>query len=120
MKKLRKTSPRLIQLVDDLRKKGYEENVDLWVELSKRLCRPTRQMAELNLWKLEKHTGEKETVVVPGKVLGAGRLDHRVTVSALKFSKKAYMKITENGGEALTIEELIERNPAGKDVRIME
>ncbi len=120
MKKLRKTNPRLIRLVDDLRKKGYDDDVSLWVEISERLRRPTRRMAELNLWKLEKYTEEGETVVVPGKVLGAGRLDHSVTVSALKFSKKAYNEITKNGGEAITIEELVERNPQGENVRIME
>ena len=120
MKRLKKTNPRLIKLVEHLREKGYTDNVALWVEISKRLCRPTRRMSELNLWKLERYTAEGDTVVVPGKVLGAGRLGHKLTVAALKFSKKAYKSITDAGGDAITIEALVEKNPQGTNVIIME
>jgi len=120
MKRLTKTNPRLIKLVGDLRDRGYKGSVKLWVDISKRLCRPTRRMAEVNLWKLDMYTKEGDTVIVPGKVLGDGNLTHKVTVSALKFSKKAYNEIIKNGGEAITIEELMERNPHGKNVIIME
>ncbi|MEA1992912.1 MAG: 50S ribosomal protein L18e [Euryarchaeota archaeon] len=120
MKKLRKTNSRLIGLVEELRDKGYEEDVPLWVDISKKLCRPTRRMAEVNLWKLNKHTERGDTIVVPGKVLGAGRLEHELTVSALKFSKKAYRSITNAGGNAIAIEELVEKNPQGKNITIME
>jgi large subunit ribosomal protein L18e len=120
MKKLKKTNPRLVKLVEDLREKGYTDNVNLWKEISRRLCRPTRRMAELNLWKLEKYTAEGDTVIVPGKVLGSGRLDHKLTVAALKFSEKAYSQITKAGGNAITIETLMEKNPQGTNVIIME
>ncbi len=120
MKRLTKTNPRLIKLVGDLRDRGYNDSVKLWIDISKRLCRPTRRMAEVNLWKLDMYTKEGDTVIVPGKVLGDGNLTHKVTVSALKFSKKAYNEIIKNGGEAITIEELMERNPHGKNVIIME
>lgn len=120
MKKLSKTNSRLIKLVEDLRNKGYKDSVNLWIEISKRLCRPTRNMSELNLWKLDMHTKEGDVVIVPGKVLGDGNLGHKITVSALKFSKKAYNDILKAGGDAITIEELMERNPQGKNVIIME
>jgi len=94
--------------------------VNLWVDISKRLCRPTRKMPEVNLWKLDMHTKDGDVVVVPGKVLGDGNLGHKITVSALKFSKKAYNEIIKSGGDAITIEELVERNPQGKNVIIME
>ena len=89
MKKLNKTNPRLIKLVENLRSKGYKDSVNLWVDISKRLCRSTRKMPEVNLWKLDMHTKDGDVVVVPGKVLGDGNLGHKITVSALKFSKKA-------------------------------
>jgi len=120
MKKLNKTNPRLIKLVENLRNKGYKDSVNLWVDISKRLCRPTRKMPEVNLWKLDMHTKDGDVVVVPGKVLGDGNLGHKITVSALKFSKKAYNEIIKNGGDAITIEELVERNPQGKNIIIME
>ena len=120
MKKLNKTNPRLTKLVENLRNKGYKDSVNLWVDISKRLCRPTRKMPEVNLWKLDMHTKDGDVVVVPGKVLGDGNLGHKITVSALKFTKKAYNEIIKNGGDAITIEELVERNPQGKNVIIME
>jgi len=51
---------------------------------------------------------------------GAGKLEHKATVAAWKFSETAKRKILDAGGEVLTIEELIERNPKGIGVVIME
>jgi len=120
MKKLTKTNPRLIKLVGDLRNRGYKDSVNLWIDISERLCRPTRRTPEVNLWKLDMYTKAGDIVLVPGKVLGDGNLGHKLTVSALKFSKKAYNEIIKKGGDAITVEELMKRNPRGKNVIIME
>jgi len=52
-------------------------------------------------------------------VLGAGRLEKRVTVAALAFSQKAFASIRESGGRCLTIEELMRENPKGSRIKIM-
>jgi large subunit ribosomal protein L18e len=59
-------------------------------------------------------------VVVPGKVLGAGNLDHPVSVAAFSFSAEAKSKISKAKGKCLSISELIEDNPKGSNVKIME
>jgi large subunit ribosomal protein L18e len=58
-------------------------------------------------------------VVVPGKVLGAGKLNHPVTVAAIAFSEQALQKIKAAGGRAIHILHLIEENPRGSNVKII-
>jgi large subunit ribosomal protein L18e len=59
-------------------------------------------------------------VVVPGKVLGAGSLEHSVSVAAFSFSDQAKVKISKAKGKCLSILDLLESNPKGSDVRILE
>ena len=59
-------------------------------------------------------------VIIPGKLLGSGDVIKPFTVAAFRFSEKAKEKIHNAGGTCLSIEELIERNPKGTNVRIME
>jgi large subunit ribosomal protein L18e len=72
----------------------------------------------VNVSKINRHAAENDVILVPGKVLGAGLLDHAVTVVALDFSSSAEVKITEAGGKCLSIEEIIEANPKGSGIRI--
>jgi len=117
MKKIRKTNPNLLSLIEGLRAEGYESNVPLWVSLSKRMSKPTRHQCEVNISKINRFTKEGDTIVVPGKVLGSGELDHKVTVAAFKFSDTARNKI-DKVGETMSINELMEKNPKGSNVRI--
>ena len=55
-----------------------------------------------------------------GKVLSNGELDKKVNVVALKFSAKAQEKIESAGGECISIDEIIETNPKGSNIRIIE
>jgi len=120
MKRTGPTDINLRRLIRYLRKKSNEENVKVWKDIAWRLERPRRQKAEVNISRINRHTKEGDIVVVPGSVLGAGNLDHKVIVAAWKFSEKAKEKIIQVGGEAITIEDLIERNPKGSGVIIME
>jgi large subunit ribosomal protein L18e len=81
------------------------------------MSKPTRHQCEVNVSKINRFTIDGETIVVPGKVLGSGELDHKVTVAALKFSDAARAKI-DKVGETLTINELLDRNPKGSNIRI--
>lgn len=118
MRKLKKTNPNLISLIELLRTEGYTRNVPLWIALSKKLRKPTRHTAEVNLSRINRYTKEGDTVVVPGKVLGSGILDHTVTVAAFAFSHSARETINAVG-RTLTIEELVRENPQGTGIKIM-
>ncbi len=106
------TDINLRRLIRTLRKKSNEEGVKIWKDIAWRLERPRRQRAEVNISKINRYTKDGDVVIVPGSVLGAGRLEHKVVVAAWKFSETARRKIIEaGGGEAISIEELMERNP---------
>jgi large subunit ribosomal protein L18e len=68
---------------------------------------------------LNRYTKEGETVVVPGKVLGAGKMDHPIYVAAFAFSERARLKILKAKGKCLSILELVKRNPKGTNVKII-
>ncbi|MEE9322977.1 MAG: 50S ribosomal protein L18e [Candidatus Aenigmarchaeota archaeon] len=106
-------------LVEKLYKEGIEKKADVWKAVAKGLNRPRRKRFEVNLARIEKHAKPKETIVVPGVVLGSGEIKKRIVVAALKFSGKSKEKIGKSGGECLSIEELYEKNPKGKGIRIM-
>ena len=89
------------------------------VSLAKSLSKPTRQRTVVNLSKINMHTKDGETVVVPGKVLASGDLDHTVTIAAWKFSKQALDKIQKAKGKALEIPELVKEGIKGKKIRMI-
>lgn len=114
------SNPILRRLIRRLRAVGRREEAEVWADLADRLSRSNRSRAEVNVSQLNRYSDKGETVVVPGKVLGSGRLDFPVTVAAFDFSSRARSRIEEAGGEVLSIEGLLDRNPDGKEVRIME
>lgn len=71
--------------------------------LKKRVGKSRSRRAEVNVGKLGKLTKKGEIVVVPGKVLGTGSIDHSVTVAAMKFSATAKRKIEAAGGKIMDI-----------------
>jgi large subunit ribosomal protein L18e len=118
MRRREKTDPRIIRLIEELKRISRERDVPLWRDIATRLERPRRHYAEVNLSKINRFSAEHDTIVVPGKVLSAGRLEKSVTVAALGFSKKAYEEISARG-HCMSIEELTERNPKGSGVKII-
>jgi large subunit ribosomal protein L18e len=106
-------------LVENLYRKGTGQGANAWKAVAEDLNRPRRGRLEVNLTRIGKHSKAKETVVVPGVVLGSGEIKKGLTIAALKFSGKAEEKIEKAGGKCLSIEELYEKNPKGKGIRIM-
>lgn len=114
------TNPVLRRLARKLRAKGKDLDVPLWLDVADRLFKPRRSRAELNLSRINRHTNDGDTVVVPGKVLGSGKMDHSVKVAAFKFSSRARRRIQASGGKTMEIGELVEENPDGNDIILME
>jgi large subunit ribosomal protein L18e len=90
----------------------------IWRKLSKTLSRARQQRIEANLYRINNKTKKDEVIVVPGKVLGIGELNHKLTISCLDYSQSAKKKIEASGSKLLTIEELLEQNPTGKNVKV--
>jgi len=120
MRQVKSQNPELHNLIRSLRKQAKENDAAIWREVAKRLSSSKRRRVAVNLSRLNRYTQVKETVVVPGKVLGAGRLEHPLIVGAFAFSEQARAKISKSKGKALTILELLKNNPRGSSIRIME
>ncbi|MBO4763425.1 MAG: 50S ribosomal protein L18e [Candidatus Methanomethylophilaceae archaeon] len=114
-----KTNPELVATIDSLKAKTRETEAAIWRDIALRLEKPRKNWAEANLSKIERYANEGETIVVPGKVLAAGRIGKKVTVAAYSFSEAAAKAIVAAGGKTLTFEELAKSNPKGTGVRIM-
>ena len=114
------TNPQVRKLLRQLREQGKEQRVRIWLEIAERLEGSRRSRAEVNLGQLNRYTEEGSTIVVPGKVLAAGKLDHPVTVAAFMFSAPAKRKVISAGGSVISLQQLIDQNPAGKGVKLME
>jgi large subunit ribosomal protein L18e len=119
MKKTRKTNPRVVRLISDLKAASRESGAAIWRDIALRLEKPRRNYSVVNLSKINRHTDPLDTILVAGKVLGAGELDHGVTVAALSFSNEAKSKIESNGGKCLKIEELVKTHPLGSGIIIL-
>ncbi len=119
MKHSYKTNPQLLNLISGLKEQSREKEVPLWRDVAFRLESPSRNYPEVNISRINRYTKEKDLILVPGKVLGAGELNHPLTVAALSFSGSAKNKITAAGGSCLSIEELMNKNPEGSRVRII-
>ena len=102
-------------LIKELKQLSAKEKTNIWKSIAKNLEKSTRRKRIVNLSKINKYTKPKETVIVPGKVLGTGNLNHDVTVAAFQFSDSAKEKIKNN----LTIQELMKQNPKGKNIKIL-
>jgi large subunit ribosomal protein L18e len=119
-KRINKTNPNLVELIKALKDKYAIEGSAIWKDVAKRLEKATRRRAEINLSSINRYSTEDETVLIPGKVLASGFLDHKVKVVALNFSNTAKEKIEDIGGECISIKDIMELNPKGNNIRILE
>ncbi len=119
MKKTKSTNPELIKLIRFLKKQGNENEAKIWRDVATYLAKTRQQRAAVNLSRINRYTQKSDMVVVPGKILGSGTIDHKVTVAAVKASEKAKEKLAAAKAKYLSIPELVERNPKGSKVRII-
>ncbi len=119
---MKRTGPTNIVLRKTIRllyKASREHRAPIWRAIAEELEKPRRRRRVVNISRINRYTKEGDVVVVPGKVLGAGTLDHPVTVAAISFSKTALEKIKAVGGKAIHILDLVQMNPRGSNVKII-
>lgn len=109
----------LAKTIKELRQESKRNKAKIWSALADMLGIPRRNIAEVNLSKIERYAKNGDEVVVPGKVLGAGKIEKKVVVAAVSFSAAGRQKIKDAGGKCISIGELISKNPKGSGVRIL-
>ena len=63
----------LAQLIRSLKKLSIEQDVKLWKRIAKDLEKPTRQRRVVNVFRIQQHTKDGETVIIDwglAKVIG--------------------------------------------------
>lgn len=88
-------------LAEGKKSKGFVEQVKGLVSL------PRRKRIKVNLRKLDKLAKEGEYIIVPGKVLGVGRLSKKLNISAVEYSGSAVEKIKQSGSKILSLDEAL-------------
>lgn len=119
MRETKSPNPEIVQLIRFLKKQSKEKEANIWLDVAAYLSKPSRQRIAVNLSRINRHTEKSDTIVVPGKVLGSGVLDHAVTVAAFNLSEKAKEKLTAAKAKYMSISELVEKNPTGSNVKII-
>ncbi|MEM0136409.1 MAG: 50S ribosomal protein L18e [Thermoplasmatales archaeon] len=107
------------KLALDMKKTALESDSRFWGDIAKRIRKSKDNLVEVNVGKISRFAATDETVVVPGVVLGSGRIEEPIRVAALYFSKSARLKIEEAGGKAMTLKELMVENTKGTNVKII-
>ncbi len=120
-KKLRKKTS-TVELIRMLKAKSRETKQKFWRDLAERLQRPRRIMPAVNIEKIEKLAGKHgdKLFIVPGKLLGKGKLSKAVRVAAFSFSKKAKEQVESNKGKLYTLKELLDMKVKGSEVFIVQ
>ncbi|ABN69917.1 LSU ribosomal protein L18AE [Staphylothermus marinus F1] len=119
MKKTGPTNIVLRKTIRELKKLSKQYKTAIWKAVAEELEKPRRQRRAVNISRINRHTSSGDVVVVPGKVLGSGNIDHPVTVAAVSFTKTAIEKIEIAGGKAIHILDLARENPRGSNVKII-
>jgi len=119
MRETQSTNPEIISLIRFLKKQGRETKANIWLDVAEHLSKPSRQRIAVNLSKINRNTKRADVIVVPGKVLGTGSLNHAVTIAAFDASGKAKEKLIAAKAKFLSIPELVQKNPKGSKIKII-
>ncbi len=102
-----------------LARKLWKTQRPIWRVVSDKLMAPEKNRVEKNVGAISKVTRDGDVIIVPGKILAHGELTKKITVACYAISVSARKKLSTSGSELLTIEELVEKYPSGKGVRII-
>jgi large subunit ribosomal protein L18e len=119
MRETKTTNPQLIELITALRKQSRAQQTAIWLDVADYLAKPRSERVTVNLSKINRNTKRADVVVVPGKILASGSLSHAVTVAAFEASDAAKAKLEAAKAKFMTIQELLEKNPAGSNIKII-
>jgi large subunit ribosomal protein L18e len=119
MRETKTTNPQLIELIKTLRKTGREQDAPIWLDVADYLAKTRSNRVTVNISNINRHTEKSDVVVVPGKILASGTLNHQITIASFEASTTAKAKLEPSKSTYITIQELLETNPKGSKVKII-
>ena len=106
-------------MINDFEKLYRKEKRPLFKRIIDELKKSSRQKRDLNISKINRYSVEGSNVIVLGKVLSAGSMDHKVNVLAFAYSKDALEKLKKSGSSAKLIDELAKSGKVPQKVIIL-
>jgi large subunit ribosomal protein L18e len=103
-----------------LERAGKEHDAPVWCVASRLLGSSERTRVEVNLGRISRLAEDGQAIFVPGKVLGSGLIDKKMTIGAYSFSASARSKIAAAGGSALSIPQFVKKFPDGSGVHLVK
>ncbi|MGC8628639.1 MAG: 50S ribosomal protein L18e [Candidatus Micrarchaeia archaeon] len=88
--------------------KGKNEEVAR--QILRFVVKPGRQQKEVNIGKISKKAAEGDNVVIPGKVLGKGAIDKKITLAASSFARSARQKLEGAGCTIMDIKDMLQKD----------
>jgi large subunit ribosomal protein L18e len=79
----------------------------LWKRVYRLVEVPERKRASVNLSKITEYTQDGDHVVVPGKVLATGAMNHKITIAAMEFSEPALKSLKAANCKVIDIKEML-------------
>lgn len=79
----------------------------LWKRVYRLVEVPARRRPEVNLSKIASNTKAGDNVIVPGKVLSNGAINHKVTIAAMEYSASALKMLKESDCKVVNLKEMI-------------
>jgi len=113
------SSTELSDMIRFLKIKGRENKARIWSIAADQLSRPRRARTVLNVNHVSRSTEPDSLVLVPGKLLGSGAINHRVVIGAFEYSEAAREKVERAGGECMALKDFVTRYPKGSNVTMM-
>ncbi len=107
--KREKTNPELKKLIDK-----FKHGNKAYKLIGKYLSRPKRKSKPVNLAKINKVALDGDIVIIPTKILAIGKLEKKVKIYSLSYSKTCEKKISESGSELHNLSEVLKGNLKGR------
>jgi large subunit ribosomal protein L18e len=88
--------------------------------LAKAIASPRKRMMAVNLEELDKQLKDGAKIIVPGKILGAGKFEKKMKIIALSASKSAVEKMKKAKSEFNLLYDEIKNNKNFGEYKIYE
>ncbi len=94
--------------------------ISVWKIVAETLKKARRSRVEANVGRLNRITSDGDVIAIPGKVLGTGNFERKITIGALAWSASVEAKIKAAGSKIMDLEKLVESYPSGSSVKLVK
>ena len=106
-------------LINDFEKLYRKTKKPLFGRIVNELKKSARQKRDINISKINRYSVEGSNIIVLGKVLSSGDMNHKVNIMAFYYSKSAMEKLIKSGSNAKLIDELAKEGKIPQKVIIL-